>query len=133
MGLDMNMYETLGEELTIQDLFEEDKYETLPCWYWRKANQIHKWFVDNIQGGVDNCEVYEVSIDQIKKLHRVVKETLRTKNTSKLPPDNGFFFGSTTVDEFYWEDLRSTKKYLEEMIHSHETTGTSRFFYHASW
>ena len=25
------------------------------CAYWRKANQIHNWFVTNIQGGNDNC------------------------------------------------------------------------------
>ena len=23
--------------------------------YWRKANQIHRWFVENVQDGVDNC------------------------------------------------------------------------------
>lgn len=24
--------------------------------YWRKANAIHKWFVDNVQGGKDECQ-----------------------------------------------------------------------------
>jgi hypothetical protein len=24
--------------------------------YWRKANAIHKWFVDNCQDGVDECQ-----------------------------------------------------------------------------
>ena len=24
--------------------------------YWRKANAIHKWFVDNVQDGEDNCQ-----------------------------------------------------------------------------
>ena len=23
--------------------------------YWRKANQIHNWFVENIQDGEDDC------------------------------------------------------------------------------
>ena len=31
------------------------------CAYWRKSNQIHKWFVDNVQGGEDNCGDYYVS------------------------------------------------------------------------
>lgn len=29
--------------------------------YWRKANAIHKWFVDNVQEGNDNCQSYYVS------------------------------------------------------------------------
>lgn len=36
--------------------------------YWRKANQIHKWFVDNVQNGTDDCGEYLVSKEQIQKL-----------------------------------------------------------------
>ena len=28
--------------------------------YWRKANQIHNWFVENVQGGEDDCKKYYV-------------------------------------------------------------------------
>ena len=28
--------------------------------YWRKANAIHKWFVDHVQDGVDDCGEYYV-------------------------------------------------------------------------
>ena len=35
--------------------------------YWRKANQIHKWFVDNVQDGEDNCELHYVSLESLKK------------------------------------------------------------------
>lgn len=27
--------------------------------YWRKANQIHRWFVDNVQDGDDDCDYHE--------------------------------------------------------------------------
>lgn len=36
--------------------------------YWRKANQIHNWFVKNIQNGVDDCGLYEVSRQQLQEL-----------------------------------------------------------------
>lgn len=36
--------------------------------YWRKANHIHKWFVDNVQDGNDDCHEYYVPI---KKLHEL--------------------------------------------------------------
>lgn len=26
--------------------------------YWRKANAIHRWFVDNVQHGDDDCREY---------------------------------------------------------------------------
>lgn len=34
---------------------------------WRKANQIHHWFVENAQNGIDDCISYEV-----KRHHAVV-------------------------------------------------------------
>ena len=37
-------------------------------YYWRKSNAIHKWFVDNCQGGVDDCREYMVSVEQLKNL-----------------------------------------------------------------
>jgi hypothetical protein len=36
--------------------------------YWRKANQIHKWFVDNVQDGNDNCADYYVAPEQLEEL-----------------------------------------------------------------
>lgn len=39
-----------------------------PVGYWRKANQIHNWFVQNVQGGVDECDEYEVTKNQLLML-----------------------------------------------------------------
>ena len=36
--------------------------------YWRKANAIHRWFVENVQGGEDDCDYYEVSKEQLEEL-----------------------------------------------------------------
>ena len=42
----------------------EKKYGHNGIWdgvaYWRKANAIHRWFINNIADGVDNCEPFEV-------------------------------------------------------------------------
>jgi len=45
--------------------------------YWRKANQIHKWFVDNVQDGQDNCGYYYVSRENLKELLELCKEVLK--------------------------------------------------------
>ena len=49
--------------------------------YWRKANHIHKWFVDNVQNGVDDCGDYDVSIDQLKELVSTCKKVIETAKT----------------------------------------------------
>ena len=36
--------------------------------YWRKANQIHNWFVENVQGGEDDCREYYVDREQLQEL-----------------------------------------------------------------
>jgi len=129
MGLDMNMYAAIGDDLTEETLWEDN----LKSWYWRKANQIHNWMVTNVQNDNDDCGLYEVSIDQILKLQKEVVFALATKDTSKLPPTAGFFFGSTEVDQWYWEDLADTKRYLEEMQDIYENHPQAQFFYCSSW
>lgn len=47
---------------------DRTRYEEEQVMYWRKANHIHGWFVDNVQGGVDDCGTYEVTPDQLRQL-----------------------------------------------------------------
>lgn len=41
--------------------------------YWRKANHIHKWFVENVQDGEDDCGYYEVDQEQLEELLDICK------------------------------------------------------------
>lgn len=41
--------------------------------YWRKANQIHNWFVQNVQNGYDDCSCYEVSKERLEELLDICK------------------------------------------------------------
>lgn len=36
--------------------------------YWRKANAIHGWFVDKVQGGEDECKPHDVAREQLQEL-----------------------------------------------------------------
>ena len=49
--------------------------------YWRKANAVHKYFVDNVAGGVDNCEHAMVSKEMLEDL---LDRAKRVKAASKL-------------------------------------------------
>jgi hypothetical protein len=102
--------------------------------YWRKANQIHKWFVDNVQGGEDNCGDYWVSPKHLKELLELCK---KVKNNPKeapelLPTEEGFFFGGTEYGDEYMRDIDDTIDILEKVL-SEEDYGNDEYSYHASW
>lgn len=108
-------------------------YVELEVGYWRKANQIHKWFVDNVQDGVDDCGKYYVTKEKLNELLNTVDEALKTDNPEKLlPTQPGFFFGSTEYDEYYKEDLLNTKKIIEEYL-KFKDRDEYELYYHSSW
>src|SRR5690606_22029435 len=51
--------------------------------YWRKANAIHKWFVENVQQGVDNCVEYFVSREDLQQRITECKEDLEYLKSTK--------------------------------------------------
>ncbi len=101
--------------------------------YWRKANQIHKWFVDHVQDGNDNCEEYRVTRDQLQLLVDNCKLVLMNKEEAPnlLPPQEGFFFGSYEYDEFYWQDIQDTIEQLEKILNEYPEEWD--FQYQSSW
>jgi hypothetical protein len=110
--------------------------------YWRKANAIHKWFVDNVQDGEDNCRQYEVSIEQLQELLDTINKILKPKKQEKrlelaqelLPPCAGFFFGENGVDTYYFEELIRTRKELTKLIKNHKNKEVPQWFtYQSSW
>lgn len=124
------------------DFLSEDKISKISnveveVAYWRKANAIHKWFVDEVQEGVDDCKEYYVSEEQLKTLLDIVNEILSIEEKEeqkkvaeeKLPTQEGFFFGSTEIDEVYFDDLVSTKEQLEKALEDPDGS----FYYSSSW
>lgn len=105
--------------------------------YWRKANQIHKWFVDHCQGGVDDCREAEVGRKQLIELRDLCKSLLKRKNVNeaekKLPTQDGFFFGNTSVDEYYWDDIELTVKQLDRVLEQTPEGSRAWFEYRSSW
>lgn len=151
MGLDM--YLRCNDRLLCKDVAEElndsHHWHSGTVVYWRKANAIHKWFVDNVQHGTDDCGVYDVDIRQLKDLRdmceavlsstrlvegdavngQTVKDGKWSDNIERgrlledtsvaerlLPTADGFFFGSTAYDQWYWEDLEYTMRALGAIL-----------------
>lgn len=99
--------------------------------YWRKANAIHKWFVDNVQNGEDNCCNYHVSREQLEKLRTLIQEALESSDASKLPACSGFFFGSTDINSDYWNELKDTVTELDKILAEFDDKWD--FEYTSSW
>ena len=117
--------------------------------YWRKANQIHRWFVENVQHGEDDCAPYYVTVEQLRELLTVVRQAIEVYKGNRandsalagaleelLPTERGFFFGSLEYDEDYLIDLEDTRDALEPILAGHEGSGEptdASYYYRASW
>ena len=90
----------------------------LPIATWRKANQIHKYVVDNFGKGVDDQKSIYLADEHLKQILDVVKKVGNdpVKAEKFLPPTAGFFFGSQEIDSYYWQDLAYTKEVLEKTL-----------------
>lgn len=149
----------LYEEEYLSEYYNEDRHKqvcealgrddvrdvTYLVGYWRKANHIHNWFVENVQDGVDECQKSYVSSEQLQELYDLCKEVLTVMQTDEvdleiysfendanvvekgreivnsstihkmLPTSSGFFFGGTGYDEWYIRDVENTLEILEKL------------------
>ena len=101
--------------------------------YWRKANQIHKYFVDRCGGGKDECQdIYvpqDALVDLLWRCETILKDKSRAGEL--LPPQSGFFFGSTELDEYYYRNLEHTIPVLQKILKNAQESW--EFEYKASW
>lgn len=165
------------EFMTWYSIFEEVAY-------WRKANEVHAWFVKTVEDGIDECQLGDpltqgqltelrdraklvmASRPEIQrpvsrvqqKLTMSVKETLAALVQDArspfgerqaaavaiakiepglvaqllLPPQEGFFFGSTDIDEYYYNGMTETYQQLDRVLESTDFE-TQVVFYQSSW
>lgn len=130
-SVDMNVVKAYEPEYEERDGFESVFEEVA---YWRKANQIHAWFVKNVQNGVDDCGEYEVTMEQLESLLDVCNEVIKHHNVAGklLPTQSGFFFGSTEYDTWYFDDIKKTIEKLNDVLEDVDFDNWI-VFYHASW
>lgn len=116
MGLDMFLFKVQREKVG----------------YWRKANAIHRWFVENVQDGVDDCRSYNVSREQLEELLWLCKNVRDGKidPEGSLPTQGGSFFGDTDYGEGYMTDIDDTIELLEKVLAENDEDA---LFQYTSW
>lgn len=127
MGLDMylmraNKEEAKGWENLVADerisIMDQNPW-TEVC-YWRKANQIRNWIVENCGYPADgNCEEVEITKENLEALIDTCRKVVDNPKLANelLPCSTGFFFGSQEYDKWYFEDLKNTIATCENIIH----------------
>ena len=104
--------------------------------YWRKANAIHGWFVNELAGGVDECQEIYVPREKLAELRELCASVIKQPAMAGdiLPPQEGFFFGSGEIDEWYLNDMQLTIDIIDKVLSAipEDDYGWS-FSYHASW
>ena len=105
---------------------------TVEAGYWRKANQIHNWFVQNVQDGVDECQEAYVSREHLKELRETCQKVLDNHDLAEslLPTASGFFFGGTEYDDWYFNDIEDTIKIIDDALAMPDNWD---FNYRSSW
>ena len=117
----LNLFPELDSYLvdySMQETGHPIKEITANIGYWRKANAIHGWFVQEVQDGEDDCKEYYVDKEKLQELKTLCEQVLadRSRAEELLPSTSGFFFGSTEYDDWYFSDLESTIEIINKAL-----------------
>lgn len=89
-GLKIQFHNDEGEVTeTVEIPASEIQSVTKPVGYWRKANAIHKWFVDNVQGGRDECQRTYVTREKLAELRDLCQKVVDTAKMASGQVQNG--------------------------------------------
>ena len=97
--------------------------------YWRKANQIHKWFVDNCQNGEDNCEEHYVELDKLKELLDICKKIKENCHLIEGRVNNGYTFKKDEEGNLVKEEIVIDGKVMQNSEIAEELLPTQSGFF----
>ena len=107
-----------------------------PVGYWRKANAIHNFFVQNVGEDVDDCREMFVHRDVLVDLRERCSWVLQAEDMEEMAKEmgletvSGFFFGDTEYGDWYKEDLKLTIEICDFVLALPEEYS---LHYQASW
>ena len=115
------------------------KYIEEETGYWRKANAIHNWIIQNIANGEDEFQEIHLTESELKWLRQDCVSVLGDHSLADelLPTTSGFFFGGKDYDEYYFEQLGNTINIIDNTLVDPDTLPcgiySPSYIYQASW
>lgn len=89
---------------------------------YRKFNFLRLWLVNNNDyDDTANLDVVDLPYENLLKLRKDCKTVLddHDKADSILPTQDGFFFGSTDYDDWYFNDVKKLYTDLNEIVNNY--------------
>ena len=97
--------------------------------YFRKVNFIYRYFSEKLVD--ESCIVTKAEIeDIIERCKKVLADHSLAKEL--LPTCDGFFFGSTDYDDWYFKDVEDCQKQMEKLLEDYDET-TDVIWVDMSW
>lgn len=126
MGLDLYLYTQSKPETQLDQ--QQPRTEVA---YFRKFNALIQW-VDTHIKEVGNCEDIQLNKEDLLKLLQTLTR-LNPQNCQELfPTTEGFFFGSTEYDDYYWENITRIQITVSQLLKKVDFIHTVVYF-HAWW
>jgi hypothetical protein len=145
-GRTKQAYEQLDEVVNERGVYSKWLSIFEDIGYWRKANAIHNFLVQECQGGVDECQLSIVRKSHLKDLLKRCKKAMSVKDIylndgilkdgegieEYLPTTSGFFFGGTEFNEWFFNDVEETIELVEKILKETDFK-TQLICYRSSW
>ena len=127
MGLDMFLY-------SVKKGAKPDDVNVIERAYWRKANMVRQWFVDNTDYDVDaDCVYHKIEKEKLWELADTCVSVLYMRredySAAEMPTAAGFFFGDTSYDEYYYADVRNTLKQILDIFENVDFDEEDIYYY----
>ena len=102
--------------------FEKRKVEYLELSYFRKVNFLVKYFLD-LGYDVENLKDVVICKEDIEELLNRCCKVLENNDLASelLPTTEGFFFGSTNYDDYYFKDVEDVRTTCIDLLEEFES------------
>ena len=139
MGLDQAVSKMSRETYALVDKWQssdkEGEYpdiETETVWTGRKENHVQA-FIEGEVGDVNNCDYLPLEKGDVERLVERLRRVDEDHSLAGalLPTQEGFFFGGTDYDEWYFNDIKEELKAFEEILETWEDDAV--YAYWAWW
>jgi len=123
MGLDMYL-ERMPRQIYGRNNVEY--HNAVEVGYWRKANQIHNWFVEHVQDGIDDCDYHkEVTKEILEELLDTCTKVYESCSMMIGPVKNGSVYKNGE-----WSDcIEPGKVVIDATVAKELLPTTSGFFF----
>lgn len=150
MGLDMNLYkktyvknwEYYGKKDRTEVKVTGAKAEAIKperiayiieeVAYWRKANSIHKWFVDNCNEGDDNNGNFPVYHSKLEELKEICKKVLASCELVEGKITNGYTINKNKQGKMVKIPILADGRYIKDSKVANELLPTASGFFFGS-